>query len=95
MLAIKVSTSPTVTKESVAKHLTEAVKGVPVEFEDAALAQITDLSYLIKVYKLNNDVKKFELQRSKVKLIDVQAENQLLRKHLEHIILGIISLKGW
>ena len=49
---VKVSVSPDITRESLAPHLSENIKGTPAVFDDATLSSISDVEKIKKAYKL-------------------------------------------
>lgn len=52
LLAVKVSVSPEITRDSVAAHLEASVQGTPVPFDDQILSEISDVTRIKKVFKL-------------------------------------------
>ena len=53
LLAIKLSTSPSITASTVSEHLAASVQGTAVHFSDAALATMADVDKIRKLYKLS------------------------------------------
>lgn len=91
LLVIKVATSPDVTLESVTGHLDQHIKGTPLVFDDAALASLSDIGRIRKVYKLTSPT-----SGKKVNGVaaggEVAAERDL--DFVESQILGSIALRG-
>ena len=100
LLAVKVSTNPHITQAAVKEHLTTAVQGISVDLSDENLADLTNLSYLKKVYKLGNDsyIKRSNTEHGNGAKQASHGENEerrRLKEYMESVILGIIALKGW
>jgi len=89
LIAVKLSLSPQVTDESVSKHLGEVISGKPVELgeEGGELGVQADLGKIAKVYKLNNTA-----ETKKGSAVNGATGDQ--QKHMESVILGIMTLKG-
>ncbi|KAI9859560.1 MAG: hypothetical protein M1824_003726 [Vezdaea acicularis] len=92
LLAVKVSTAPSITHESVQEHLSSVVEGTPVDFADSILQETADFARIKKVYKLINRAhgKKKEAAGD---LQVVQAPGNDV-KDLEIAILGAMALRG-
>ena len=56
LLAIKFSTTPSITASTVSEHLATSVKGTAVKFSDATLAAMADVGKIRKLYKLSGVV---------------------------------------
>ncbi|EEA21802.1 hypothetical protein TMatcc_008780 [Talaromyces marneffei ATCC 18224] len=82
LLVVKLSVSPEITHESVAKHLESSVEATPVPFNDETISSMSDLAKIRKLYKLNQPVSKSA---------DGQ-DNPV--KALEPLILGAIAIRG-
>lgn len=96
LLAIKVSSSPAVTFESVQQHLTEVIEGTAIDFSDENLDSLVDMARVRKIYKLNSGNDKTGLKASKD---DVKAElsnggNAADRKQVEAWVLASMALRG-
>jgi EKC/KEOPS complex subunit CGI121/TPRKB len=97
LLVIKVSTSPSVTSESVRSHLESVVDGTCADFNDESLQITSDLGKIGKAYKIASSVSsKGQIRPSKSHMsgmagIDPVAKE---RKELEIAILGAIALRG-
>ena len=97
LLILKVSTSPSVTLESVRSHLACAVKGACVDFNDENLQDVSDLDKIRKAYKTGSYVSaKGQSKESKAQLNGVDGIDPIAkeRKELEIAILGAIALRG-
>ncbi|KAK2757022.1 hypothetical protein FQN54_004991 [Arachnomyces sp. PD_36] len=92
LLVIKVSTSPEITHDSVAKHLETSIKGTPAPFDDGTLSSISDVAKIKKAYKLTS------VGAKPGKGANNEASNALdgqsLDKTLERSIIGSIALRG-
>ncbi|GAM38300.1 hypothetical protein TCE0_033f08915 [Talaromyces pinophilus] len=82
LLVVKLSVTPEITHESVAKHLENSVEATPVPFNDETISSISDLVKIRKLYKLNQSVSK---------AADGQGNAV---KDLEPLILGAIAIRG-
>ena len=84
--------------EQVSQHLGKAIEGESVAFGDEQLRNVTDLSKVKKIYKLNAPASGKGPQRKKGQqepvpeklLTDVVDE----RREIEAIVLGMIALRG-
>jgi len=86
LLAIKVSTTPEMTAQTVTEHLTKHVEGQKVDFSDAEIAQMRDLPRLRKIYK-------FDLPKN----VPSAASSTDLAQDLGpaiSFVLGTMALKG-
>lgn len=99
LLVMKVSTSPSITFESVSEHLTASIQGTPVDFSDETLASMSDLSKITKAYKISGSgpaggksAKKSKDQIGSVSADDMTAGRE--SKELEVAILGAMALRG-
>lgn len=82
LLVVKLSVTPEITHESVAKHLENFVEATPVPFNDETISSMSDLAKIRKLYKLNLPVSK-------------AADGQVNAvKTLEPLILGAIAIRG-
>ena len=93
LLVIKVSINPSVTHDSVAKHLSNVIEGTPAEFSDDVLAGMTDLSRVRKVYKLNTTGPPKKREDTHVNGIDKAEMDE--RKEMIMSIIGAMALRGW
>jgi EKC/KEOPS complex subunit CGI121/TPRKB len=97
LLVIKVSTSPSVTFESVRSHLESVVDGTCADFNDESLQVTSDLGKIGKAYKIDSSVsskgqiRSLKSHMSGMAGIDPVAKE---RKELEISILGAIALRG-
>ncbi|CAG8055296.1 unnamed protein product [Penicillium salamii] len=89
LLVIKVSTSSEITHETVAAHLSSAVEGTSVSFDDQTLFEFSDINKIKKAYKLG-------ALASPTKATDQVAskENVETKQRLENALLGAIALRG-
>jgi EKC/KEOPS complex subunit CGI121/TPRKB len=97
LLVIKVSTSASVTSESVRTHLRNAVEGTCVGFNDENLQAASDLGKIRKAYKVgSNTSRKGQSKPSRSQLNGVDGIDPDLKemKELEIAILGAIALRG-
>ncbi|KAF6237368.1 hypothetical protein HO173_004258 [Letharia columbiana] len=108
LLAIKLTTNPSITASTVSEHLTASVNGTPVEFSDATLAKMADVGKIRKLYKLSGvgeaDSKGKRRRKDgseegsggvdgvKAGSTGYGAERE--RKELEVAILGLMALRG-
>ena len=92
LLVIKVSTSPDITHEMVAKHLEESVQGVSVPFDDGTLSSISDLPKIKKAYKLTSITSKPSKENQNQ--AGGASVEQSVDKILEKSIIGSIALRG-
>lgn len=90
LLVIKLSTSPSITHESVKKDLDTMIEGTTVTFHDDVLARMTDVARVRKIYKLNTS-SVLTVGREKRK---EAAGTKLEVKELEAMILGLMALRG-
>ena len=95
------STDESITQVTVREHLRKVIEGVSVDFGDDNLAEITNMTYIRKVYKLESEpkyIQRFTEEGNGTRSISVTGkieDNQQLREYLESVILGTIALKGW
>ncbi|EED16564.1 conserved hypothetical protein [Talaromyces stipitatus ATCC 10500] len=82
LLVVKLSVTPEVTHESVAKHLESSVKATSVPFTDETISSMSDLAKIRKLYKLNQLASKSS---------DGQTDAV---KALEPLIIGAIAIRG-
>ncbi|KAH0543579.1 hypothetical protein FGG08_002140 [Glutinoglossum americanum] len=94
LLVIKVSTSPSITHESVTQHLEAVVEGTPIEFSDNTLSKMTDMSRIRKIYKLNTSQNMSSGKRMDASGNGVDYARLDERKELETVIIGTIALRG-
>ncbi|KAI9773127.1 MAG: hypothetical protein M1840_008248 [Geoglossum simile] len=94
LLAIKVSTSPSVTHESVAQHLGLVVKGTLVEFSDKTLSEIADLARVKRIYRLNTGQSASPAKKRDAEGNGADDAGLGGRKELETAIIGAIALRG-
>ncbi len=108
LLAIKLSTSPSITPSSVAGHLSASVKGTLIDFNDQTLAPLTDVAKVRKLYKLGGvgEVTSKDKRRRKdgseegsrgddlLEQIGIEKNSSIERKELEVAVLGLMALRG-
>ena len=108
LLAIKLSTSSSITSSSVSEHLAASVKGTLAEFSDQTLAPLTDVAKVRKLYKLGGvgeDSSKGKRWRKDGSEEGSRGDDGLERKHaakdignerkeLEVAVLGLMALRG-
>ncbi|KAF2090119.1 CGI-121-domain-containing protein [Saccharata proteae CBS 121410] len=96
LVAIKVSSGPAVTAESVQSHLSTSVEGTSIPFSDESLAKFTDFARIRKIYKL--DAAASGGKKGKPNGVNGTANgtgSQLSEaKEMEACVLGIMALKG-
>ncbi|KAJ5988789.1 hypothetical protein N7481_003999 [Penicillium waksmanii] len=86
LLAVKVSVSPEITRDSVAAHLEASVQGTPVTFDDQTLSEISDVTRIKKMFKLG------ALPSPGDKTSGTQDTNA--KRQLEMSLVGAIALRG-
>ncbi|KAF2708073.1 CGI-121-domain-containing protein [Pleomassaria siparia CBS 279.74] len=91
LIAVKLSLTPEITSESVAKHLGDVVEGTSVEIGENGeqLGEMCQVSKIRKVYKLGDGGK----PKGKKGVVNGDADVDE-RKQMESVILGIMSVKG-
>lgn len=108
LLAIKLSTSPSITPSSISQHLSTSIKGTLVEFSDASLAKTADIARIRGLYKLGGVGEEGGKGKRRRKdgseegggLVDGGGEKERgggeerERKELEVGILGLMALRG-
>lgn len=106
LLAIKVSTSPSVNVGAVERHLLESIEGTSLPFDDSEIARFTDMAKVQKIYKLAGVVrgsescnsKKMKVEQEKKEGIDntssTSRKEDAERKRLESLVLGLMALRG-
>ncbi|KAL9136586.1 MAG: hypothetical protein Q9175_002205 [Cornicularia normoerica] len=110
LLAIKLSTNPSITASTVSEHLTTSVEGTEVDFSDATLAEMADVGKIRKLYKLSGVVGEADAkgkrrrkdgseEGSGVDVVGSEAGNagngaEEERKELEVAVLGLMALRG-
>lgn len=94
LIAIKLSTSSTITHDSVKEHLTSNFKGETIDFCDESLAQKADLTRVRKIYKLNQPAQAVNKKQQGAigEVTEVKADAAL--RELEISILGLMALRG-
>jgi EKC/KEOPS complex subunit CGI121/TPRKB len=92
MLVIKVSTSPDITHDTVAKHLEASIKGSPASFDDSTLSSISDLAKIRKAYKLTTPAPK--PRKGEQTNSSNMPDEQNPTRTLERSIIGAIALRG-
>lgn len=82
LLVVKLSVTPEITHESVAKHLESSVEATPAPFDNDTLSSMSDLARVRKLYKLNQPTSK-------------SADGQVNAvRALEPLIVGAIAIRG-
>ncbi|PSN65100.1 CGI-121-domain-containing protein [Corynespora cassiicola Philippines] len=99
LIAVKLSLTPDVTRESVARHLGDVVRGQSVPLEDdgaEVLGSWCDVAKVRKIYKLNDmgAAKGGAKAKGKAAVNGLQGGIDDEKKQLESVILGMITLKG-
>jgi len=108
LLAIKISTSPSITSSSVAGHLSASVKGTLIDFNDQTLAPLTDVAKVRKLYKLGGvaEVNSKGKRRRKdgseegsrgddvLEQTGIEKNSSIERKELEVAVVGLMALRG-
>ena len=97
LLVIKVSTSPSVTSESVRRHLDDSVQGNGLDFNNESLHAVSDLGKIRKAYRIaTNMPPKGQDKQSKSQTNDIASKNSIIleRKELESAVVGAIALRG-
>ncbi len=97
LLVIKVSTSQSVTEESVGKHLGDAVEGEALHFNDESLQALSDLSKIRKAYKIGSAPPSKGQSKQPKLLVNgdpLDSASTKERKELEIAILGAVALRG-
>lgn len=109
LLAIKISTNPNITAESVERHLSSSITGVAIPFTNDVLTNITDLVKVRKIYKLDaSNVNSSGSVGKKGKTGKSGGNEEVMingdanrletgldeRIEIESVILGIMALKG-
>ncbi|KAL9613127.1 MAG: hypothetical protein Q9167_002292 [Letrouitia subvulpina] len=99
LLAVKISTNPSITHSSVSSHLSSCIEGTSIPFRDSNIRTLTDLDKVKKIYKLAGAAKSTSGKSTTKGMAD--KVNQELDKddegqwqELEAIILGSMALKG-
>jgi hypothetical protein len=102
---VKVGNVPSVTASSVEAHLSDVIRGTPVDFSDATLSICTDIAKVKKLYKLSEvsgkqkkGVKHSQQATTEHGPSSVIGRDKLSadeRMRMEVSILGIMALKGW
>ncbi|OCL13121.1 CGI-121-domain-containing protein [Glonium stellatum] len=91
LLAIKISTNLNVTAEGVERHLSSSITGVAIPFTNDALADITDLAKVRRIYKLDTGNANSNGSAGKKGKRDKSADERI---EIESVVLGIMALKG-
>jgi EKC/KEOPS complex subunit CGI121/TPRKB len=97
LLVIKVSTSASMTSESVRTHLENAVEGTCVDFNDENLRAVSDLGKIRKAYKVGPNISprgKIKPSWSQLNGVDGMDPALKEKKELETAIFGAIALRG-
>ncbi|KAI9672338.1 MAG: hypothetical protein M1817_003360 [Caeruleum heppii] len=85
LLVIKVSSEPTITHNSVQKHLSSVIEGTPIDFSDDNLRVMTDMAKVKKAYKMGQVTSNSKIDGGII--TDERAE-------LEMTIVGAMALRG-
>lgn len=93
---VKVSMPPGVTNESVAQHLGEVVKGIPLTFDDDNLRLVSDIGRIKKAYKLGSGITKPAPRAEPGKAGQNYSHKpvEMEMRDLERTILGLMALRG-
>ncbi|OJD10644.1 hypothetical protein AJ78_08402 [Emergomyces pasteurianus Ep9510] len=96
LLVVKVSTSPEVTHESVARHLGKVIEGDSLTFDNENLRLVSDLSKIKKAYKLGSGNTKStpKAGAANAGLNDSNKSVGIKTRDLERTILGLMALRG-
>ncbi|KAL8838395.1 MAG: hypothetical protein Q9170_002155 [Blastenia crenularia] len=106
LYAIKLSTTPSINAATVELHLSKLIQGNPLPFEDARIAEYTDIAKVRKIYKLTdlgrNNLKstgkgiKGKIDQSEDARIanGGRMKEEAERKELEVMVLGLMALRG-
>jgi len=94
LILIKVATpsTPEVTAESVGAHISSAIQGQQVSFNDEEIAKMTDWSKVKKIYKLSTVPAVGVGKKVPNGVADSPCGDEL--KELEVVILGSMALRG-
>jgi EKC/KEOPS complex subunit CGI121/TPRKB len=92
LLVVKVSVTPEITHDTVARHLDTAIEGHPVPFDDETLSVISDLSKIKKIYKITPPSSGASTQSAKRSLANGTTLDE--RRYMEKIFLGAIAMRG-
>ena len=77
------------------RHLKYTIEGVPIQFNDANLQQITDTAKLRKAYKLASPKQNAPLRGANGGATHRSPEDvEMERRELEASILGLMALRG-
>ena len=95
LLVVKLSTFTDITFQSMSRHLKRVIEGVPVQFNDAELQQITDTAKLRKAYKLAPPKQNTPLGGANGgAALRSPEDGEVERRELEALILGLMALRG-
>ncbi|KAK3173681.1 hypothetical protein OEA41_007013 [Lepraria neglecta] len=104
LLAIKLSTDPSITSSTISEHLSASIQGIQVEFNDAKLAGLNNIAKIRKLYKLGGVGEEGSKGKRRRKdgtvessgLVDGTAakDAERERRELEVAILGLMALRG-
>ncbi|QSS61845.1 CGI121 family protein [Histoplasma capsulatum] len=96
LIVVKVSMPPGVTNESVAQHLGEVVKGIPLTFDDDNLRLVSDIGRIKKAYKLGSGITKPAPRAEPGKAGQNYSHKpvEMEMRDLERTILGLMALRG-
>lgn len=94
LILIKVTTpsTPEFTAENVANHISSAVEGEQVPFNDEEIAKMTDWAKVKKIYKLHSVPMSSGGKKATNGVVEHPGEDEV--KELEVMILGSMALRG-
>ncbi|KAL6253404.1 hypothetical protein RBB50_001128 [Rhinocladiella similis] len=97
LLVLKVATTPGVTRDSVAQHLSAHVKGKEIPFDDATLHGFTDVDRIRKAYKIaqtrsSSGKGKADKGAKQVTVTNGTAVDST--SNIERQVLGLMALRG-
>lgn len=83
------------TLESVQTHLTDAIKGNAVSFNDDNIRELSDLAQIRKVYKLSSAAA-LKKKKDPTQLLNGESSGAVddERKEVEMQVLGVMALRG-
>ena len=97
LIVVKIATDPTVTNSSVSQHLSGAIKGTTIGFDDNNISKFTDMSKVKKTYKINDGKNIVQPRNNKGNPIVGNSKGEEQSKgaqELEVIVLGMMALRG-
>ncbi|KAL8960576.1 MAG: hypothetical protein Q9193_002742 [Seirophora villosa] len=106
LYAIKVSRTPSVTAATVQQHLSDSIEGNPLPFEEPRISMFTDIAKVRKTYKLidlgsskvragkKGGAGKREVREDTKLANGDSGDEEVKRKELEIMVLGLMALRG-